>query len=868
MAAIDLGSFTNIGGKTVTSGLASGLDTEGLVNSIIEAKTIPVTRLEDRQTLTSDKISAYGELKSLLSTLRTSVDFLRNPPSVISSNTNLFTHRQAFITSNTSISGNTYVGVSADPNASLGNYIIEDISLAKTRILRSDAFTSKIDSVTDAAATNNANRFSAGTFQLTGGKIKPLVATAAADILAAADISTTGTVGTAALNNAFGTNGITFTVGGDFALIGDTSDILTKSAATQAGGVGTDATITLTINGKDYVSNSIAANTGGGSDEIAANTTILFTESVTGAAFQLETGAAIAITGQGDLDTLAANIEADLQPLSFFQQRELGTFDETKATGTTLNNLLSAHVQLTSNAYDKSTGVHGNIEAFSVTAVSGAAAADGQIEVVIDGETYRATGLGDGADQITGNVVLTSITTNKSLALNFGDAGITLDISTAATALPIERDLNTVFGAAVDITINEGDNLLNIANAINSKKTTTGVSATIIEVSPNDFRLTIQSEEEGIANSFNFVDVDDVFSSTVNLTQTQAAKDATFLLNNDLTITRSTNVISDVVGGVTFSLFQDSPVATEISVDIDKDTTATADAVITFLNAYNGFKTFVAEQRERDADGLLVETAVVGTEPLLETAISRFEAEINGFVTGLTSLDPSRLGDVGITFTNFEGSDDEIAVNNILTLDQNKLANALANNFDAVRRIFEFTFTSSSSDLQVFERSNALAINDFSVDVDITRSAGDQVRISYIDPDTLLPAVINADFTAGAGTGGTITGQDGTVIEGLKLIYTGDGTDVITVNAEQGIADRLYNAVNDFTKTDGLIDLEVASLNTTSDRFTTDILRLNERIDTERIRLLIQFSTLEERIGSINVTLQFLDAQLASLFGS
>lgn len=871
MPAINLGGFTNIGGKTVGSGLASGLDSEAIVNAAVDAKKIPVTRLEDKKTLSSSKISAYGTLQSILGKLRTSVDFLRNPPSLISSTTNLFAYRKAFITSNTAVSGNTYVGVTAEPNSQIGNFTLEDIVLAKARTIRSNTFTSKTSNITDAAGTNNAGKFSAGTFQITSGKTSTTITKATGDTLSAAEVTTTGTVGTTALNSGFGAGGLAVSAGGDFDLVGAVSDTLTASSAAQAGtpGDGSDVTLSVTINGITYTSAAITANTGAGTNEIAANTTIVLSNATTGSSFQIQTGgSAIVISDQTDLDNFASNVANDLKGLTFFQSRELGNFDASATTGTTLDGLASTNVKLTSDNFDISDDTHGTIGAFTVGAVSAPGAGDGTIQVTIDGEVYQATGLGDGSDQITGNVTLTSLSSSKTLALNFGDAGVTLDISSAANALTIERDLNKAFGVGVDITINEGDSLTNIAAAINAQKSITGVSATIIQVASNDFRLTIQSELTGVDNAFNIVDVEDVYSSTVTFTQTQAAQNASFTLNGSLSISRATNTINDVISGVTFSLFQDSPGGTDITVEIAKDTDSSKDAIISFLNAYNEFRGFVGAQRERDDSGKLVETAVIGSDTVLQSAISRAELELNKIVTSLTAGDPARLSDIGITFTDFAGDDENPAATNILQLDQDKLDAALASNFDAVRRIFEFTFTSSSSALRAYTRTNALAISDFQVDIDITRATGDKVRITYTDPDTGLPTTINADFTAGSGTGGTITGQTGTVLEGLKLIYTGDGTDVIDVNASQGIADRLFNSITDFTKSGGLIDTEVTSLTSQNDRLQADIDKLNEQIDTFRDRLLRRYSLLEEAITKANSILQFLDAQLKAIFAN
>ncbi len=557
MATINLGGFSTVGGKTVSNGLASGLDVEAIVNAAVDAKKVSVKKLEDKLTLSNSKSSAFTQLQSLLGKLQTTANYLRNPPGFGSANSNIFAFRQPYLTSNTSIPGNTYLGVTTAANSQVGKYTISDIVMAKARVIRSNvSFTSKTESITDAAGTNNANRFSAGTFQLTGGKVSASVGTSTNNTLTTGEIVSSGTAGSSVLNNAYGTGGIdsiNITGTGDKTLIGALSQNLTAVSATQDGGVGTAVTVKVTINGKTYTSNALPANSGGGSNEIAAGSIMTFTNADSGTSFAVQLGGAVAITGASNLTSFSTNLQNDLKTITFSQTREISNFTASETTGTTLAGLTSANVQLTSSAFNTTDGTHGKMQSFNVTAVSAPGAGDGSISVVIDGETYQATGLGDGSDQITGNITLQSAS-GKKLDLKLGDAGITLDISTQQNANIIKRDLNNIFGTGTEVTIEEGDSLVDIAAAINAKKQSTGISATIVSVGPNDHRLTIQSEDTGIANAFNIVDVNDVFGSTVAFTQTQAASDASFTLNNDMVITRSTNTISDVIDGTTFTL--------------------------------------------------------------------------------------------------------------------------------------------------------------------------------------------------------------------------------------------------------------------------------------------------------------------------
>lgn len=184
--AINLGSITTLAGRSVTSGSASGIDTAKLIEDLTKARRDPAIKLEEKQTLNKSRVSALGTLRTKFSALKASLNALRNPPGFLNSSQNIFKSRLAFVTSNTAILGNTYLGVSAEAGAAITSYDITISALAKAKAQRTNTFTSNTTSVTDAAGTNNAGRFSAGTFQISGQQIKADIGTAGVDILSSA----------------------------------------------------------------------------------------------------------------------------------------------------------------------------------------------------------------------------------------------------------------------------------------------------------------------------------------------------------------------------------------------------------------------------------------------------------------------------------------------------------------------------------------------------------------------------------------------------------------------------------------------------------------------------------------------------------
>jgi flagellar hook-associated protein 2 len=115
------------------------------------------------------------------------------------------------------------------------------------------------------------------------------------------------------------------------------------------------------------------------------------------------------------------------------------------------------------------------------------------------------------------------------------------------------------------------------------------------------------------------------------------------------------------------------------------------------------------------------------------------------------------------------------------------------------------------------------------------------------------------------GKGGVIIGKTGTVIDGLSLIYSGNGADTTNISFSQGIADLLYNVVSTTTpdKT-GIIDTAVSKINSENEDSDKEINKLNEQLQSYRDKLIKQYSAVENAVSKINSLLQMLDANDAA----
>lgn len=122
------------------------------------------------------------------------------------------------------------------------------------------------------------------------------------------------------------------------------------------------------------------------------------------------------------------------------------------------------------------------------------------------------------------------------------------------------------------------------------------IQASILQVGATDYRLVLRSKETGVnekivtTDTGGFLDqklitYDPVTNPTGTMEEVQAAEDASFKYNG-ITLTRSSNVITDITPGVTINLLQDSTsITSHISITQDVDTIAAE--VSTLVKSYN-----------------------------------------------------------------------------------------------------------------------------------------------------------------------------------------------------------------------------------------------------------------------------------------
>lgn len=154
-----------------------------------------------------------------------------------------------------------------------------------------------------------------------------------------------------------------------------------------------------------------------------------------------------------------------------------------------------------------------------------------------------------------------------------------------------------VGGNSTAISIDSSDNTLGgIASAINSAANNPGVTASVITTTAGA-RLVLTGTATGAANAITVTQSGgdgglaaltyDPAHGITNLTQSQAAQNASFSINGFAAASPS-NVVSSAISGVTLNLLQASAINTPTTLTVSADTSAAQTSINTFVTALNG----------------------------------------------------------------------------------------------------------------------------------------------------------------------------------------------------------------------------------------------------------------------------------------
>lgn len=416
----------------------------------------------------------------------------------------------------------------------------------------------------------------------------------------------------------------------------------------------------------------------------------------------------------------------------------------------------------------------------------------------------------------------------------------TISLSMEGADIPVNKDGDedpTLLQVKFDDTMT----LYDIATEINTKTEYTGVTATVVAVGENDYRL-VMTGKTGADIVMDTVEGDDLAQSLgitdgsgayVNqLQSSQVAK----LSVDGVEVTRESNTVDDVIEGVTFSLYQETKPGESISVEIGQSLSSIKDAIVSLADSYNAYREWAITQQAIDASGSVSSDATLFGDNMLRSVNSEV-------ARGLAQVvDSEGLSLLGLSY-------DE---NNYLVLEEDDLNDALLNNIDQIADVLIFQYKSTDSNLAVLRR-NADMPSDLVLDVSVDESG------------ELTGVLANGDAGQFEVDGRRIVGAEGTDYEGIVFVYSGDKDSTITFSSSAGLAEKLFQSLNKYTDEDnGLLTEKIASLQKQNEDYQADYDDSMSKIKAYEARLTNLYSSYQAAIEAAQSSLDYLKAILGT----
>lgn len=272
-------------------------------------------------------------------------------------------------------------------------------------------------------------------------------------------------------------------------------------------------------------------------------------------------------------------------------------------------------------------------------------------------------------------------------------------------------------GQSYDFATTSETTLSQLAKQINDSGA--GVGATVVSPDGTNHRLILTAKKTGAANQFTTSGTQ-ASLATFNTTQTGTDSKITIGTGAEaLVVTRSSNVITDLIAGVSLTLTSLS--TTAVTVDVTRDLDAAVKAVKGFVDEVNRALGTIGELTKYDAEakkgGLLQgDPAGWGLAGQLRDAITKIVTEITGdYVYGSS---------VGITLQR-DGT---------FALDESKLRAALDKDHNAVARLFARAGSATDARVEYIFASDTTKPGTYGVQITQAAQTASVTGAAYASP--------------------------------------------------------------------------------------------------------------------------------------
>ncbi len=401
-------------------------------------------------------------------------------------------------------------------------------------------------------------------------------------------------------------------------------------------------------------------------------------------------------------------------------------------------------------------------------------------------------------------------------------------------------------GTAATIDVTSDMSLSDIASAISAQSATTGVDATLIQVSSGQYQMVLSTADTGQTITATATSGDDVLSD-IGVTNSagafanilQAGQSAEFTVDGTA-ITSATNTPTDVIPGVTLDLTGTTSAGSALTLSISQNTAGITSAVQSFITAYNALNDYIATQ-QAESDGVVSSTAYLFGDPTLASLNTQLDDIITGQV-GSASSAIDYLAQLGITMDSS---------NDLELSDPTALSDAVTDDPTALQSFFQTSFSSSSDALSLISNSSEVS-QTFTLNV-----TADSSGISAVTANGQ-----SGQFTV---SGSELIGVAGTAYAGLTLAVNATSNQSFSVSISQGFADSIVSLASQFGDTaSGSLETAISGLTTEDTSLSSQAATIQSQASSYETSLINQYATMETEISSATVMQEELNAILNS----
>lgn len=124
---------TTAAASKLASSDTTAIDWDAIIEASVNAKLANATKIDTKITAAQAKVSAYTEMSSDLTSLKTAAQALRAPSGTLSQSTDVFAGRTAYLTANGDVTAASVLSVTTTSGAQIGSHDVTVSSLAKSQ---------------------------------------------------------------------------------------------------------------------------------------------------------------------------------------------------------------------------------------------------------------------------------------------------------------------------------------------------------------------------------------------------------------------------------------------------------------------------------------------------------------------------------------------------------------------------------------------------------------------------------------------------------------------------------------------------------------------------------------------------------------